>query len=248
MDRLRSEYYWQSFASMSERNVPAMKNESANHSDRCRGKGFTLVELLVVMGVIGVLAALLFPTVAASLRSGYRAQDISNMRQLGIAQAIYTQDYGEMALDASRLAKVGLVDPKILLSRFDPYPGGLATDIANQEVLQGLPENEIMPLYPLSYIDIGVLNWGQVRYAKDIANQPEPGWLIDPFFEGNQPDVLICFQLLRLENDGSVRFKHPPTIGNCTTVPIECGFPLIAYFADGDAKWASHNIPPFISR
>ena len=57
-------------------------------------RGFTLVELLVVIGVIGLLAGLLFP-VLARVREGGRAKAcISNMKQLSLAFTQYSQDNG----------------------------------------------------------------------------------------------------------------------------------------------------------
>jgi prepilin-type N-terminal cleavage/methylation domain-containing protein/prepilin-type processing-associated H-X9-DG protein len=58
-------------------------------------KGFTLIELLVVIAIIAILAAILFP-VFAKVREKARATSCtSNMKQLGLAFAQYTQDNDE---------------------------------------------------------------------------------------------------------------------------------------------------------
>lgn len=50
--------------------------------------GFTLVELLVVIAIVGVLVALIFPTLRGSLTGAKRAKLISNMR--GIAAGVHS--------------------------------------------------------------------------------------------------------------------------------------------------------------
>jgi prepilin-type N-terminal cleavage/methylation domain-containing protein len=48
-------------------------------------KGFTLVELLTSMGIVGVLAGLLLPAIQAARESSRRASCTNNLRQVGVA-------------------------------------------------------------------------------------------------------------------------------------------------------------------
>lgn len=57
-------------------------------------KGFTLVELLVVLAVLGVLLTLTLPFVARSLEAARRAECGSNLRQLFLANAAYAAETG----------------------------------------------------------------------------------------------------------------------------------------------------------
>lgn len=56
-------------------------------------KGFTLVELLTVITIVAVLAAILFPMYLTAKKSARRSQCQSNLRQIGQAFESYTSDY-----------------------------------------------------------------------------------------------------------------------------------------------------------
>jgi prepilin-type N-terminal cleavage/methylation domain-containing protein/prepilin-type processing-associated H-X9-DG protein len=58
-------------------------------------RGFTLIELLVVIAVIAILAAIMFPVFAQAREKARQAQCLSNLKQIGAAFTMYTQDYDE---------------------------------------------------------------------------------------------------------------------------------------------------------
>src|SRR4051794_12735537 len=53
---------------------------------------FTLVELLVVIGIIAMLVAILLPVLAGARRAAETAQCLSNLRQIGQGFALYTAE------------------------------------------------------------------------------------------------------------------------------------------------------------
>ncbi len=62
-------------------------------SDARRPSAFTLVELMVVVAIVGVLAALLFPVFARAKHAAQEIASLSNMRQMGMALAMYATDH-----------------------------------------------------------------------------------------------------------------------------------------------------------
>src|SRR5438552_3017274 len=62
---------------------------------RTHKSAFTLIELLVVIAITASLAAILFPVFAQAREKARQTACLSNVKQLGLSFAMYSQDYGE---------------------------------------------------------------------------------------------------------------------------------------------------------
>lgn len=96
---------------ISPRNGVALMNVCRSESSGgrpapIRGRGFSLLELMVVLAIISILTALLFPGMRAARDSAHRLMCASNMRQLGSAMILYAHDHRER-IPHSELARRG---------------------------------------------------------------------------------------------------------------------------------------------
>ncbi len=142
-------------------------------------RGFTLIEVLVVLAIIAILAAILFPVFSAARASGYKAGCVTNVHQLLQASTMYASDH-DRRLVAARLYTGGSSLGTTWCVALQPY-------IKNQTILicpvdtapQTVPNSDDLPhSYGINYDLTYVTGYGATNLAWAMSALPRTSDLV----------------------------------------------------------------------
>ena len=176
-----------------------------------RHMGFTLVEVVVVIGIIGLLLSLTFPALGSIRLAALNAKDISQIRQLGLAHRVYQQVHSDAFVD------VGL-----------PHGGYGDRARSFSETLQSYTSSEIMksPLDTSAYWEAGLqedgsnepvrrrTSYGMNNYLSrnysPLVALEGPSAATDRMTRIKQPDKVVCF--LHMTDSGAYAVSDHPHV------------------------------------
>lgn len=201
-----------------------------------KADGLTIVELLIVVVIIALLAALIVPVLSKSKSSAQRAPCIQQLRQFGMALAMYEETAGRRFPSPDALVSSGLVsDPRILMcpldgfdgyaSRFDACHGDPHLYATSYETLHRFTEEhkfvrELDRADPNHGVAVCRLHGHRTESFEDgLRNFCAAAWLM---FDG---------PLLRLRKDGSVQTAKL-TLHRSMVPNAGRGFSLWSLFTD----------------
>jgi prepilin-type N-terminal cleavage/methylation domain-containing protein/prepilin-type processing-associated H-X9-DG protein len=210
------------------------------------GRGFTLIELLVVIAIIAILAAILFPVFARARAKARQTSCLSNVKQLVLAELMYSQDNDEAFTIATpnwtpQPTDMGVTWDQAIL----PY-------MKNQEILI-CPDKK--GSCAASGHSEGIRGYAQTRYTTIYWDGSQWQWCS---FEGAFPDpantVLLdekgaygpghCADASVEEytQAGASQYYENASGG---TVPLRHSHGLNFGYVDGHAKFAAAGQGPF---
>ncbi len=149
---------------------PAIRAPQPSYSNRTRKSAFTLIELLTVIAIIGILAAILIPVVGAVRESARNSVCQSNLRQWHNAAMLYAGDNNGMIPrvrqnfeDGTSVGWVKLLAP---YADRDVDSGawrmGYSADDPLQDTIGNCPSDPILHTYGANYISYAMNSeaWG----------------------------------------------------------------------------------------
>ena len=153
-----------------------------NASSRNPKSGFTLIELLVVIAIIAILAAILFPVFAQARESARKTVCLSNMKQTGLACAMYVQDYDETFPLAWGLSGVwySVLDPYVKSSGVSQWGINSTNSVWH---CPSDTQSKAIISYAANALIVGggATEWGDMKPAKTLAAIDKPA---DVVFDG----------------------------------------------------------------
>jgi prepilin-type N-terminal cleavage/methylation domain-containing protein len=142
----------------------------------CRSRAFSLIELMIVLGIVGILIGLLIPAVKSARGHAIKVTCLSNLRQIGVAVQLYKDLYDH------RFPQARYMGDPFLSSDTDPPFNLLLSGVLNTaadakaaRVFRCPGDSQVFPLSGMSYMYQSELSGLKIEefFIYSMAHVPE---------------------------------------------------------------------------
>lgn len=185
----------------------------ASESVRRGTRAFTIIELIVVIGIITVLLGLMFPAIGTIRLVAFNTEDLSQIRQLGLGHVAYQNVYSERFVDVG-LPHGGYGDSaRSFAETLEPFLGApiLRSPLDRSPYWESGMQNGEGSEPVLRRTSYGMNNYLSRNYSPQVALYG-PGAAADRLAKVQQPDQVVCF--LHMSPNGSFAVSDHPHVEN----------------------------------
>jgi prepilin-type N-terminal cleavage/methylation domain-containing protein len=203
-----------------------------------RRHGFTLIELLIVIAIIAILASLLLPALSSAKSKARGIGCVNNVKQLGLAFAMYVDDYGLPDFRGTDYPEAGWID------YLAPYYGSATNLVLCPSTRDDMNKRTAFP-YVHGRADMPY-RYPRVRAARErsASGRPEPdsyylgSYGLNNSLQADDPDREVT--PLYFFTESAIRLPSAtPILGDCNirhSIPLEEGAPARDLYFPGDVS------------